>query len=72
MTTLNQVTPITISSLPAATTITGNEAVAIVQLGATVQTPINSFPTGFGGATGTFTAGAHTITVTNGIITAIG
>jgi len=71
MTTLNQVTPITISSLPAATALTGNEAVPIVQLGATVQVPINTLPTGFGGATGTFTSGGHTITIIHGIITSI-
>ncbi len=72
MTTLNQVTPITISNLPDATTLTGNEAVPIVQLGATVQVPINTLPTGFGGATGSFTtADAKTVTVQNGIITVI-
>jgi len=71
MTTVNQITPVTISNLPAATTLTGNEAVPIVQLGATVQTPINALPSGFGGATGTFTAGGHTLTITNGIIMSI-
>lgn len=71
MTILNQVTPITISSLPAATALSGNEAVPIVQLGATVQVPIVTLPTGFGGATGTFTSGSHTLTIVNGIITII-
>ncbi len=46
MVTVNQITPIPISELPAATTITGNEATAIVQGGATVQTPINQLPQG--------------------------
>ncbi len=46
MTTLNNVTPIPISDLPAATTLTGNEATAIVQNNQTVQTPINELPQG--------------------------
>ncbi len=71
MTTVSNVTPITINSLPAATAITGNEAVPIVQGGATVQTPINALPTGFGGATGSFTAGGKNVTVTHGIIVSI-
>ncbi len=71
MTTVNQITPITISDLPAATTLTGNEAVPIVQLNATVQVPINTLPTGFGGATGTFTSGGHTLTIVHGIVTVI-
>lgn len=46
MTTLNQVTPIPISSLTSATTLTGDEATAIVQGGATVQAPISQYPQG--------------------------
>lgn len=46
MTTLSQVTPIPISDLPSATTLTGNEATAIVQNNQTVQTPISSYPQG--------------------------
>lgn len=71
MTTLNQVTPITISSLTTATALTGNEVVPIVQSGATVKVAITALPSGFGGATGTFTSGGHTLTITNGIITSI-
>lgn len=59
MTTISQITPIPISDLPDATTITGNEATAIVQDGQTVQTPINQFPQGM-------TAGVVTYGVTGG------
>ena len=71
MTTLNQVTPIPISSLPNATTLTGNEALVIVQGNASVQVPINTIPTGFGGVTTSFSTGGHTYTFTNGILTAV-
>lgn len=46
MVTVSQITPIPISQLPAATTLTGNEATAIVQDGQTVQAPIASYPQG--------------------------
>jgi hypothetical protein len=46
MVTLNQVTPITISQLTDASTITGDEATAIVQGGQTVQAPISQYPQG--------------------------
>ncbi len=59
MVTVNQITPIPISELPNATTITGNEATAIVQNGQTVQSAINSLPQGM-------TAGVVTYGVSGG------
>lgn len=43
---MTQITPIPINQLPAATMLTGNEAVPIYQNGTTVQTPINAMPQG--------------------------
>lgn len=46
MTTINQITPIPISDLEDATSLTGNEALPIVQNNQTVQTTINALPAG--------------------------
>lgn len=75
MVTVNQITPIPISSLPAASTITGNEPTAIVQGGQTVQAPINQYPQGMTAGVITYgnTGGApfpnyRTLTVGPGLI----
>ena len=68
----NQINGSPISQLPQATTpLSGTELVPLVQGETTKQTPLNSLPGGFGGFTGSKTAGSCTFTITNGLITAV-
>ncbi len=54
MVTVSQITPIPISQLTDASTLTGDEATAIVQGGQTVQVPVNQLPQGMTAGVVTF------------------